>query len=423
MNAVRSGIALGLLLLIANSSVRATDFVDNLAQPIRNYYGPIGDDWNHNDFLIGQEFTLPSSSNPYEITNVALLMVPVNGGGGNFTAGIWNVNALNDPGQEVASLSTNNVASPGEFNFVAITNIILSPGIYYAVVAPATPADNGLAEWAYANTTNWAGTGSLESYADTYNGYWTNYTINFPQQISVQGTPVSPVLNAAGRQGTLTTLSWPSALNGYVVDSATNLAAPAWQAIAGAPVQDGSTNVLTNDWSGPMEFFRLRQSYAINNLNQPAGGFDVIATYNNPAGFLIGQQFTLPAGNYSVSNVVLALDPANGGGNITASIWSVTNNIPGAQIAALHTRFIGAAGNFEFTPTAPLLLPGGSYFVVASPTTSADNGQVGWYWTVSTAGTGFGTPGGLAVTRSGTWQSYPLSFGPYEMSVQVTPAP
>jgi hypothetical protein len=403
--------------------VGADVIVNNLNQPTEDYFGPIGSDSNTNDFLIGQEFTLPAGPNPFQLKEITLLLNAVSGGA-NITVSVWTAGSDNNPSNEIAVVSSQNVANAGEVNFVPTTNIFIPPGIYYVVAAPATPADSGRVGWAYATSTNWSGSGALNSLADTIPGDWENYSItNLPQQMSVQATAV-PALITISQLGTNKTLAWSSDLNGYVVDGSTNLRSPAWLAITNAPLTVATTNTLTKSWTAPTQIFRLRQSLVAEDLEQPHSGWDgPIGTNNNSTDFLLAQQFTLPAGNYSLNKLTLALIPAGGSGNVTVSIWSVgPGNNPASKLAAVSSQLVPTAGNVDFVPPAPIALPSGTYYAVASPTSSADNGKIGWYYTISTAWTGFGTLSNNASTYSSVWANAPISSGPYQMSILVAPA-
>jgi hypothetical protein len=407
----------------AAASLRAAVIVDNLSQPTANYFGPIGSDSNKNDFLIGQEFTLPAGSNPFQLNGITLLLTAT-GGGANITVSIRGADTNNNPSIEVAVLASQLVTNAGAVTFSPSTNIILSPGIYYVVAAPTSPGDSGRVSWAYANTTNWIGSGMLDSLADTIPGNWENFTItNLPQQMRLQATPI-PARIGISMQGSVTTLSWPSVLNGYVVDGATNLSPALWQALTN-PVGTGTgTNTLTNHWTATPHFFRLRQSLVAENLDQPGAGWDgPIGSDNNMNDFLLAQQFSLPTGNYALNKLTLTLIPANGSGNVTVSIWSVgSDGNPASQLAVVSSQLVSSAGNVDFLPATPITLTAGSYYVVAAPTTSADNGKVGWYYTISTAWTGFGALANYASTFYGIWENEPISLGPYQLSIQATPA-
>ncbi|MGH7951869.1 MAG: choice-of-anchor R domain-containing protein, partial [Limisphaerales bacterium] len=318
-------------------------------------------------------------------------------------------------------VSSRFVGNAGDVNFFPSNNITLPPGIYYVVAAPTTPANSGFVNWAYATDPNWTGSGILGGFADTSSGAWANSSItNLPQQLSVQATPVSAAVGI-GRQGDVTTLSWPSMLNGYVLESATNLASPVWLPITNAPTTVAGNNTLTNNGSDPARFFRLRQSLVADNLEQPTAGWvGPIGTDANTNDFLIGQEFTLPAGNYNLNKVTLLLNPIYGDGSVTVSLWHVgPDNNPTNEISIVASQSVAKEEAVDFVPSALITLPSGSYYVVVAPTTSADNALVGWDWTFSTAWTGFGTLGGFADTYPGTWENFPIGNGPYQMSVQA----
>jgi hypothetical protein len=410
------------VMLAAGAFARADVIVDNLGQPTQNYFGPIGDDSNKNDFLIGQEFTLPPGASPYQLNDITLSL-SATGGGANITVSVWTAGTDNNPASEIAVVSSQYVANAGNVDFVPSTNIMLSPGIYYVVAAPATPADSGWVSWAYADSTNWTGSGMLYNIADTFHGDWENYSItNLPQQLGVEATPVTATPGISRFNGGIA-LSWPTNLFGYVVDAATNLASPDWQPITNVATSISGINTLTNSWHEPRQFFRLRQSYVAENLDQPQTDWaGPIGTDNNNNDFLIGQEFTLPAGNYQLNKITLALIPANGSASVTVSIWNVDPyDNPNNEIAVVSSQFISSAGNVDFVPTIPLTLPAGTYYVMTAPTTSVDNAKIGWYWTMSTTWTGFGSLGNLASTYYGLWENESNSVGPYQMSVQATP--
>jgi hypothetical protein len=413
---------LSALVVLGAVPVRADDMVDNLNQPTENYFGPIGDDSSTNDFLIGQEFTLPAGATPYDLTGITLLL-SATGGGANITVSVWNAGPDNNPTNEIAVVTSQFIGNAGNVDFVPSTKITLSSGIYYVVAAPTTPADSGWVSWAYAANTNWSGSGILGGFADTSSGAWGNFSItNNPQQMRVQAMPVAPALDI-GQSAGVTTLSWPSTLTGYVVESATNLAAPAWQAITNSATLAGGDHTLTNRWSDPIRLFRLRQRFVVDNLEQPTAGWDgPIGTDANTNDFLIGQEFTLPAGNYTLNKLTLLLDPVYGSGSVTVSLWHAgLDNNPTNEIAVVASQLVTTHGNVDFVPSSPILLPSGTYYVVAAPTSSADNALVGWDWTFSATWTGWGTLGGYADTYAGGWENFPMSSGPYQMSVQATP--
>ena len=108
---------------------------------------------------------------------------------------------------------------------------------------------------------------------------------------------------------------------------------------------------------------------------------------------------------------------------MTVSIWSVGSDGNQAnQLAVVSSQLVSNAGNVDFLPTTPITLTPGSYYVVVAPTTSADNGMMGSYYTISTACTGFGALANYASTYFGNWENEPIGLGPYQMSIQATPA-
>lgn len=408
-------------ILITSLLARADVIVDNLNQPTQGYFGPIGNDSTTNDFLIGQEFTFPPSAAPYQLNQITLLLTAT-GGGANITVSVWDAGSDNNPTNEIAVVSSQFVGNPGAVAFVPSTNIILPPGVYYVVAAPTTPADSGFVNWAYAEYTNWSGPGILDGFADTSTGTWENQSItNLPQQLSVQATPLSASIGIS-QQGGMTTLSWPSVLKGYVAESATNVASSAWQQITNAPTLVSNDNILTNHWSDVARFFRLRQSFVADNLEQPSANWaGPIGTDANSNDFLIGQEFTLPAGTYALNKVTLLLNPIYGNGHVTVSLWHAgPDNNPTNEIAVVASQVVANEGNVDFVPSSPITLTSGTYYTVAAPTTPADNAMVGWDWTFSTTWTGFGTLGGFADTYPGAWENFPLGIGPYQMGVEAT---
>ncbi len=58
---------------------------------------------------------------------------------------------------------------------------------------------------------------------------------------------------------------------------------------------------------------------------------------------------------------------------------------------------------------------------MAAPATPADNAKVNWTATISTFWTGLGTLAGSADQNPGFWEYFSISYGPQQMSVQVTP--
>ena len=225
------------------------------------------------------------------------------------------------------------------------------------------------------------------------------------------------------QEASVTSLSWPASLTGFVAESTTNLAPSNWQTITNQPIQIGNQIVLSNSWTDSDRFFRLRQEFAVDNLDQWPGLWDgPIGTDANSRDTLLGQVFTLPTGNYAINKVTLLLTPVSGSAHITVSIWNVgPNNLPTTEISTVSSELVASSGDVDFIPSAPITLSAGSYYVVAAPTTSADNAKVGWVYTVSTFWTGLGTLGGTADKFPGYWEYSPIGYGPFQMSVQVTP--
>lgn len=404
------------------AAARAEVIVDNLNQGTLQYFGPIGDASNDNNFLIGQEFSLPAGATPFQLNSVTLLL-STTGASAHLTVSIWNVNHRNNPSNQVAMVSSQLVSGAGAVTFIPSTNILLGPGIYYVVASPTTSTDSDIVSWAFATTTNWTGSGAFESIGDTMPGAWENHSVtNLPQQMEVVATPASATLTLS-RHGTNDVVSWPAALNGFVVESTTNLAPAAWQALTNTPSLASGTNTLTNSISGPSRFFRLRQTYAVENLDQPQINWDgPIGNDDDENDFTIGQQFTLPPGAWSVSQVTLPLIPANGQAHITVSLWNTApDNTPSNEVAVVSSQLVSQTGNVTFTPASSITLSGGTYYVVAAPTSPADNAKIGWYWTSSTSWTGFGALNGYAATYFGYWDYVSLGVGPYEMSVLAQP--
>lgn len=414
---------LGFLLLATACVARADVVVDNLSEITQEYFGPIGDDSNTNNFLIGQEFTLPSGTNHYELDEISLLLAPTNGGG-SITVSIWNTGSNSVPSTEIAALTPVLVTNAGEVNFVLSSNVTLSPGSYYVVASPTTAADSGRVSWAVSSDTSWIGTGTLGDFADTESSNWAAFPItDLPQQMSVVATPASPVSLKVNRLSNVLKLSWASGPTGYELDNTANLTGSTWQTVTNVPVTSGGTNVVTNSLSGPMRFYRLRQSFVVSNFSETIGSWDgPIGLGTNANGFLLGEEWTVLSGNFNVSKVTLNLTPANGSAHIVASIWSAgPQNTPGVEIDVIATQLVSTAGNVTFAPPAPITLPAGSYFLVASAAAASDSGKVGWNWTDSSFWTGFGVLDGFVGTTNGVWQIGSDADGPYLMSIQAAP--
>jgi hypothetical protein len=64
-------------------------------------------------------------------------------------------------------------------------------------------------------------------------------------------------LNIAMTVSNQVILSWPAAATNFVLQSTTNLAAPAWDAVANAPVVVNGEYQVTNTASDPQRLYRL----------------------------------------------------------------------------------------------------------------------------------------------------------------------
>ena len=413
-----------LAVTLATASVQGGTIVSNLTQPVGAWDGPIGMDANSNDYLLAQEITLPAVNYASYLINKVTLRLRPNGASASVTVSIWDVDLNNNPGNKISVVASQIVSTAGNVDFNPATNIVLPPGMYYVVVAPTTPADNAKVSWAYTSAwTNWSGAGILGSLASTLNGSWANLPVyDSPYLLSVQATPTIGAL-AMSQEAGVTSLSWAASLTGFVAEGATSLVSSNWQSITNQPIQIGGQMVLSNSWTDSNRFFRLRQEFAVNNLDQWPGEWDgPIGTDANNSDSLLGQVFTLPTGNYAINKVTLMLTPVAGSANITVSIWSVgPNNLPTTKISTVSSKLVTSTGEVDFIPSAPITLSAGSYYVVAAPTTSADNAKVGWIYTVSTFWTGLGTLSGTADKFPGYWEYSPIGYGPFLMSIQATP--
>ena len=399
--------------------------MNNLNQPISAWDGPIGTDANTNDFLLAQEFTLPAANYASYLINKVTLQLRPNGASASVTVAIWGVDPVNNnPSGQIAVVASQLVPTAANIDFTPATNIVLAPGMYYVVVGPTTPADNAKVSWAYTSAwENWSGTGILDSFASTANGSWANLPVyQEPFKLSVQATPIIGALGMSLKGG-VTSLSWPASLTGFVAETTTNLAPSNWQSVTNQSIQIGDQMVLSNTWIDSNRFFRLRQEFAVNNLDQWPGPWDgPIGNDANSSDSLLGQVFTLPTGNYAINKVTLLLTPAFGSANITVSIWNVgPNNLPTNQISTVSSKLVVGAGEVDFIPSAPITLSGGNYYIVAAPTTATDNAKVGWVYTASTFWRGLGTMSGTADKFPGYWEYSPIGYGPFQMSVQATP--
>jgi hypothetical protein len=414
-----------LVMTLATASVQGEVIVNNLNQPVSAWDGPIGTNANTNGFLLAQQITLPAANYASYIINKVTLRLRPNGASPSITVSIWDVDPpSNNPGSQIAVVASRTVTTLTNVDFISATNIVLAPGMYYVVATPTTPADNAKVSWAYTGAwTNWSGTGILDSFASTANGSWANLPVyQSPFLLSLEATPTIGAV-AMSLQGGVTSLSWPASLTGFVVESTTNVAPSNWQIITNQPIQIGNQIVISNSWTDSERFFRLRQPFAADNLDQWPGPWDgPIGNDANGNDSLLGQVFTLPAGNYAIDKVTLLLNPVNGSGHITVSIWHVgLNNLPTTQISAVSSQLVASAGEVDFIPSAPITLSGGSYYVVAAPTTAADNAKVGWVYTFSTFWKGLGTLGGTADKFPGYWEYSSIGYGPFQLSIRATP--
>ncbi len=100
----------------------------------------------------------------------------------------------------------------------------------------------------------WAGT-TNELFFGFMGGTSTNATLQI-ENIRFYSV-ATPRLEIA-RSGGTTLLSWPSTAGGYVVETTPTLASPTWESVSNAPAISADRYVLTNSWSEPSRFFRLR---------------------------------------------------------------------------------------------------------------------------------------------------------------------
>jgi hypothetical protein len=126
-------------------------------------------------------------------------------------------------------------ASPypaGELATVASTALAVSPYRFLGVINPS-----GFSEFAFTTTSP--------------NGGWAadDFTIAF----------APPKLTQVRLQGGQVRIAWPTNAMGYVLESATNLAAPAWTAVTNVPVASGAEFRVNFDSAAEQRFFRLRQ--------------------------------------------------------------------------------------------------------------------------------------------------------------------
>lgn len=108
---------------------------------------------------------------------------------------------------------------------------------------------------------------SFFSSSEVFGGVASGFTIYYPFTASGwstpywNGYPAQPYTDEkvfiAG-SGNTSLLSWPLTAGGYVLETSTTLAAPAWETVTNAPLISAGRYVLTNSWSDEVRFFRLR---------------------------------------------------------------------------------------------------------------------------------------------------------------------
>ncbi len=166
----------------------------------------------------------------------------------------------------------------------------------------------------------------------------------------------------------------------------------------------------------------------VNNLNQPVYAWEgPIGTDANANDALIAQEITLPAANnasYLINKVTLRLRPNGASASVTVSIWDVDplNNNPGSKISVVASRIVPMATNVDFISATNIVLPPGMYYVVAAPTTPADNAKVSWAYTSAwTNWSGTGILDSFASTHTGSWANLPVYQYPFLLSLDATP--
>ena len=100
----------------------------------------------------------------------------------------------------------------------------------------------------------WAGT-TNELFFGFMGGTSTNATLQI-ENIRFYSV-ATPRLEIA-RNGSATLLSWPSTAGGYFVETTPTLTSPTWEAMTNPPAISADRYVLTNSWSEPSRFLRLR---------------------------------------------------------------------------------------------------------------------------------------------------------------------
>jgi hypothetical protein len=101
----------------------------------------------------------------------------------------------------------------------------------------------------------WAGT-TNELFFGLLGGTSTNATLQIQ---NVRFYSLQPPKLSFASSNAPALLLWPSTGNGYVVESAPWLASPVWETATNAPVISMDNYILTNYWTDPTRFFRLRQ--------------------------------------------------------------------------------------------------------------------------------------------------------------------
>ena len=100
----------------------------------------------------------------------------------------------------------------------------------------------------------WAGT-TNELFFGFMGGTSTNATLQIE---NIRFYSIATPRMEIARIGGTTLLSWPSTAGGYVVETTPSLTSPTWECVSNAPAISADRYVLTNSWSEPSRFFRLR---------------------------------------------------------------------------------------------------------------------------------------------------------------------
>ena len=102
--------------------------------------------------------------------------------------------------------------------------------------------------------------GTLQ-FATTYSWqvrYEDSHSLWGPYSTATAFRTTSPLLWAAMQQGQLV-LSWPTNVEGFVLESTTNFPATNWNQVLPAASLWGGVNVVTNELTGPQMFYRLHR--------------------------------------------------------------------------------------------------------------------------------------------------------------------